>query len=312
MKSILITGSSGFIGGHLKTYLKKLNYNLILLDKDYPISQNNEYAINICDIHSLIKLIQVNNYDIDCIIHLAAIGSVPRSFQDPQYVFQNNVNGFLNILEIIKRYKIPKLIYASSSSVFGDSKSILKTEGEEGKPLSPYALTKKINEDLAELYASKCNLKAIGLRFFNVYGPDQKVDHTYGAVIPRFIDNIIKDQTSDIFGDGNQTRDFTFVGDVVLAIAQVLQHLNYKNINHGVYNIGCGKVTSVSTIYGIIAKQLNKTYLSRFNCGLNRLGDIQHSTADISKFSKEFVWNPIYSLDNGLNITVRSYLKDSI
>lgn len=311
----LVTGGAGFIGSNIVEYLIRYGAGHVrVLD-----NLSNGYYQNIQDFMELpnFEFIQgdICNLDtckealksIDFVLHQAALGSVPRSISDP--VASNNVNisGFLNILVAAKDSKtLKRLVYAASSSTYGDSPLLPKVEGKEGKPLSPYAVTKLVNELYAEVFSKVYGFHSIGLRYFNVFGPKQNPTNPYAAVIPKFIDAALNNIQPKINGDGSIYRDFTFVENVVQAnILSLLSEFELEQ--HEVVNVACGEKTSLNEIWEMIADLAKCKDLHPIYCD-ERSGDIKYSLADISKASRIFNYKPICSVEDGLSITI-SYIK---
>ena len=217
----------------------------------------------------------------DFISHQAALGSVPRSIKNPILTNDVNISGFLNILHAAKdQPSVKKMVYAASSSTYGDSELLPKIEGVEGRPLSPYAVSKSVNEMYAEVYSKTYNFHTIGLRYFNVFGPNQSPDNPYAAVIPIFCKTALEKGVIKIYGDGQTSRDFTFVDNAVQANIRAL-HNNNKLLNHEVFNIACGEMTSLNQIVEILNKYIKSELKIEFLP--ERQGDIKYSLADIGK-----------------------------
>tara|TARA_B100000965_G_C19593450_1_gene759010 strand:- start:2186 stop:3169 length:984 start_codon:yes stop_codon:yes gene_type:complete len=308
----LITGGAGFIGSHIVSYLLKNNAGFVRVIDN--LSNGSLKNINKFSNHKNFEFVEgdINNYDlckgviqnIDFVSHQAARGSVPRSISDPISTNLSNVNGFLNIINACKESsQIKNFIYASSSSVYGDSETLLKSEGSEGKPLNPYALSKTINESYAELYYKLYGFKSIGLRYFNVFGPNQNPDSPYAAVIPIFLKSFLNNLSPVINGDGNTIRDFTYVENAVQANIKALLS---ENINgHVVFNVGCGEKTSLLELINLINEIFSKNIKPVFQD--ERIGDIKISAADISKIKEKLNYNPKVYIKEGLKITLNSY-----
>lgn len=313
--SFLITGGAGFIGSNLVEYLIKYNAGKIrVLDnlsngyyeniKDFIELKNFEFIEgDIRDFGICKKAVEGINY----ISHQAALGSVPRSIADPITTNNVNISGFINMLTAAKESNtLKRLVYAASSSTYGDSPSLPKVEGNEGKPLSPYAVTKLVNEIYADIFSKTYGLHSIGLRYFNVFGPKQSPTNAYAAVIPKFITSALRQTSPAIFGDGETSRDFTFIENVVQANIKAL--LNYTEIQtHEVINIACGERTSLNKLWSLIVKDLNCESLSP-NFNDERVGDVKHSLADISKAQNFINYSPLFDVEKGLKITIE-YLK---
>lgn len=313
-KYFLITGGAGFIGSHIVAYLmhngaKKVrvldnlitgNYNNIKQWENHP---NFEFIEgNICDTATCIHAAEGMDY----LSHQAALGSVPRSIKNPHRTNEINVAGFLNMMLAAKEHNIKQVVYASSSSVYGDEKTLPKKEDKIGSPLSPYAVSKYTNELYAKVFGTTYGMKIIGLRYFNVFGPNQDPNGPYAAVIPIFIDKLNRKQDVFIDGDGEQTRDFTFVENAVQANIRAMLTDNEAAINQ-VYNIAYGENYSVNYLYNSIKDQLESIQEAIYR--ESRIGDVRNSLADISKAKELLGYNPVFSFLDGLPITIKSYIK---
>ena len=249
---------------------------------------------------------------VDFVMHLGALGSVPRSIAKPQDSFQSNVVGFHNLLLALKDLKRPpRMIFSSSSSVYGDSTEMPKREGSEGRPLSPYAFTKKVNEDMARLYSEVFGLPLIGLRYFNVFGPRQNPNGPYAAVIPLWITSLLKGEVIRIHGDGLQSRDFTFVGNVIQAnLRAALQGEN--NCYGKTFNIAAGRRTTLLDLLQMIVTSFRKLGVDRVPevvHGPSRAGDVPHSLASIDLARKYLGYEPTVQIESGVDKTVAWYLN---
>ena len=318
-KRILITGGAGFIGSHLCRFFLKNNYYVRAVD-NYSTGNksniidlfgNNNFEFIEGDIRdlSLCKSICEN---IDFISHQAALGSVPRSIKDPITSNDVNVQGFLNVIFQAQKNKIKKFIYASSSSVYGDNEDLPKRELMVGKPMSPYALTKSINEDYAEIFSKIYGLKTIGLRYFNVFGPNQDPNGPYAAVIPKFINQFLKNKSPVINGDGEFSRDFTYIKNVQLINLLAVESNNTSLFE--VFNVACGKRITINKVAYSIRELLSKHDKNILKIkilnGPNRVGDVPHSLASISKAKDILKYYPNYNFDDGLKETIDWYCKD--
>ncbi len=319
-KTILVTGGSGFIGSNLcETLLEKGN-KVICLDNFSTgnrknishLSLNNNFSLIEGDIRNLEDCTKATK-DADYVLHQAALGSVPRSIKDPITTNQVNVSGFLNMLVASRDNGVKRFVFAASSSTYGDSESMPKVEDVIGKPLSPYAITKYVNELYADIFSKIYGLETIGLRYFNVFGRKQDPNGAYAAVIPKFVSQLIKGESPVINGDGNNSRDFTYIDNVIQANLLSLVTKNEKAINT-IYNIAYGDRNSLNDLMGYL-----KEYLSEFNAkisnidvtyGPQRSGDIPHSHASIDKAKKRLGYNPHYSLQKGLKESVKWYWKN--
>jgi UDP-N-acetylglucosamine 4-epimerase len=240
----------------------------------------------------------------DFVSHQAALGSVPRSINDPITTNDVNINGFLNILIAAKDApNIKRLVYAASSSTYGDSKELPKVEGREGKPLSPYAVTKAVNELYAEVFSKVYGFHSIGLRYFNVFGPKQNPNNPYAAVIPIFCRAFIENFRPTIFGDGITSRDFTFVENAVQANIKALQFKDLKS--HEVFNTACGDEVSLNEIIGHLNNISGKNIKPLYS--IERNGDVKHSKANIEKIKKIIGFIPQFKFNSGLEIVYKWY-----
>lgn len=316
--SFLITGGAGFIGSNLVEYLLKYNAGHVrVLD-----NLSNGYFENIKDFIELpnFQFIEGDIRDletcrkaidgIEFISHQAALGSVPRSILDPITSNEVNISGFLNILTAAKESRtLKQMVYAASSSTYGDSLTLPKVEGNEGNPLSPYAVTKLVNELYADVFSRVYNFNTIGLRYFNVFGPKQNPNNPYAAVIPIFCKHFIETSNVMINGDGNTSRDFTFVENAVQA--NVLTLLNsYKSqlIKHEVFNVACGDRISLNEIVDMLRDLSKKNIEVQF--GPERKGDIKHSMASIQKIKTFCGYEPKIKFKEGLEIVYNWYAQD--
>lgn len=308
----LITGGAGFIGSNIVEYLIRYNAGHVrVLD-----NLSNGYYENIKDFIGLsnFEFIQgdIRNIDacsdavegIDFICHQAALGSVPRSIKDPLASNEVNIVGFLNMLDSAKKSNaLKRFVYAASSSTYGDSTTLPKKEENIGNPLSPYAVTKYVNELYADVYSKVYGFKSIGLRYFNVFGPKQSPDNPYAAVIPLFIKAALSSQKPVINGDGTVSRDFTFVENAVQA--NIKAFFNSVNIErHEVFNIACGKQTDLNKLWSIITSKVGISVTPSY--GSQRPGDIKASLADISKAQTVLQYEPVIDIELGLELTLRA------
>lgn len=311
--SFLITGGAGFIGSNLVNYLLKYGALKVRVldnlstgfDRNLQEFNNNpsfEFIKgDICDLATCIKATE----GIDYVLHHAALGSVPRSINDPIATNQTNVTGFLNMLVAVKDSGVKRMVYAASSSTYGDSTELPKVEERIGKPLSPYAVTKLVNELYADVFAKTYGIKTIGLRYFNVFGPKQDPGGAYAAVIPLFMQALQDGKPAIINGDGSQTRDFTFIENVVQANIKAL--LSEKEPAYPVYNVAFNARVSLNELWDTL-----KT-LAGTDPGINfaptRTGDVRDSLADISRIKDDLGYNPIFDLKQGLEITYSWFNK---
>ncbi|MHB8260637.1 MAG: SDR family oxidoreductase [Bacteroidia bacterium] len=308
-KKILITGGAGFIGSNIVDYLVANKYkHITVLDN---LETGNIHNIqphidaakihfikgSICDYETCLTATQHQ----DIILHQAALGSVPRSILNPLATHQTNATGFINMLEAAHQNKVKRVVYASSSSVYGDDLNMPKKEDIIGNPLSPYAVSKKANELYAAVFASTYQMEIIGLRYFNVFGPKQNPNGQYAAVIPIFIDKLLKNQSPTIFGDGNNTRDFTYIDNVIQANLLAAFTQDKQAINQ-LYNIAYGATTSLNKLVELIAKNLDSN--AKVIYGANRLGEIKDSFASIDKAKKLLNYKPLIDLEEGIKKTI--------
>jgi len=314
---ILITGGAGFIGSNLCEYFLEAGHEVICLDnfstghhhnlKD--IINNPNFKLIEGDIRNIADCVLAVE-GIDFVLHQAALGSVPRSINDPITTNDVNVSGFLNMLVASRDAKIKRFIYAASSSTYGDSQGLPKVEDVIGKPLSPYAITKYVNELYAEIFSKTYGLETIGLRYFNVFGRKQDPNGAYAAVIPKFVMQFMNYESPIINGDGNYSRDFTYIDNVIQMNELAMTIKNPAAVNT-VYNTAFGDRNTLNDLVGYL-----KNYLSEFDSkiadvevihGQNRVGDIPHSLASIDKAKLLLGYNPKYSLQEGLKEAVRWY-----
>ena len=305
----LVTGGAGFIGSNIVEYLLKYEVGqVVVLDnlatgfaenlKAFENAPNFSFIEgDIRDLDTCQKACQ----NIDIILHQAALGSVPRSVKDPITTNSVNIDGFLNMLVAARDQKVKRFVYAASSSTYGDSKQLPKVEENIGRPLSPYAVTKYVNELYADVFAKTYEMEIIGLRYFNVFGPRQSPKGAYAAVIPLFIDALFKNVAPKIHGDGGQTRDFTFVENAVQANIKAAFADNPQAINQ-VYNIAVGDRTSLNQLYQILRAKTDSTLEPEHTPP--RVGDIRDSLADISKARELLGYDPEVRIEEGLGITI--------
>lgn len=314
---ILVTGGAGFIGSNLVEKLLELNYEVVCLDNFSTGKIENIQSFITNKKFTLIEG-DIRNFDdcksackdIDFILHEAALGSVPRSINDPITSNEVNISGFLNMLVAARDAKVKRFIYAASSSTYGDSQSLPKVEDIIGKPLSPYAVTKYVNELYADVFSRTYGLECIGLRYFNVFGERQDPNGAYAAVIPLFIKKLINHETPIINGNGDYSRDFTYIKNVIQANLLAIES-NNKNAINTVFNVAYGERNTINQMVEYL-----KIYLSKFDpsianikniYGSNRIGDIAHSLASIEKAKLLLGYNPTYSLKMGLEKSIDWY-----
>jgi len=316
-KKILVTGGAGFIGSNLTEALLKLNNEVICLDNFAtgkkenitPFTTNPNYTLIEGDIRNLSDC-QLAVKDVDYVLHQAALGSVPRSIKDPITSNEVNVSGFLNMLIASKDSGVKRFIYAASSSTYGDSESLPKVEDKIGKPLSPYAITKYVNELYADVFSKTYGLETIGLRYFNVFGRKQDPNGAYAAVIPKFVSQFMTGKSPVINGNGEFSRDFTYIDNVIQANLLSMITDNKEAINT-VYNVAFGERNTLKDLVELLKKSLTefdpKIKDIQVIYGPNRVGDIPHSLASIDKAKKLLAYNPQFSLEKGLKEAVNWY-----
>ena len=308
----LITGGAGFIGSNLVEYLLKhdAGHVRVLDNLSNGYKANIESFIGLAnfefiegDIRDLDTCIAAMQ-DVDFVSHQAALGSVPRSINDPITSNSVNVSGFLNMLVAQnKSPRIKKLVYAASSSTYGDSKKLPKVEAHIGKPLSPYAVTKLVNEIYADVFFKTYGTKTIGLRYFNVFGPKQSPNGAYAAVIPLFMESIKQNKPPTIHGDGSQTRDFTFVANAVQA--NVRAFFANDQATNQVFNVACGDRISVLQLWDSLQTAAQSSLTPEFIA--TRKGDVKDSLADISKANALMGYDPKYKVQQGLELTWKHF-----
>jgi UDP-N-acetylglucosamine 4-epimerase len=321
-KKILVTGGAGFIGSNLCEKLLESSNRVVCLDNFstgkrenvIPFLKNPTFKLIEGDIREL-ETCRRAVEGIDYVLHEAALGSVPRSINDPITTNEVNVSGFLNMLVAARDAKVKRFVYAASSSTYGDSKSLLKVEDNIGKPLSPYAITKYVNELYADVFAQTYGMECIGLRYFNVFGRRQRPDGAYAAVIPLFIRKLMNHESPVINGDGEYSRDFTYIDNVVQMNLLALETTRPEAVNQ-VYNTAFGERTTLNQLVEYL-----KEYLSGFDGeitkikvlhGPNRAGDIPHSLANIEKAKTLLGYNPQYSMKEGLKEIVKWYYQSAL
>lgn len=320
MKTILITGGAGFIGSNLCEYFLEKGNKVICLDNfSTGHRQNIEHLFKNSNF-TLIEGDIRNSEDcnkatigVDYVLHEAALGSVPRSINDPITSNDVNVSGFLNMLVAARDAKVKRFIYAASSSTYGDSESLPKVENVIGKPFSPYAITKYVNELYAEIFSKTYGLETIGLRYFNVFGRKQDPNGAYAAVIPKFVMQLMNHESPIINGDGNYSRDFTYIDNVIQMNELAIETTNNEAINT-VYNTAYGDRNTLNDLVTYL-----KEYLADYDSkiatidvihGSNRAGDIPHSLASIDKAKTLLGYNPKYSMNEGLKEAVKWYWEN--
>ena len=317
---ILITGGAGFIGSNLCEYFLSKGEEIICLDN---LSTGHFYNIshllenpNFSFIEGDIRNIEICNKaveGVDYVLHQAALGSVPRSILDPVMTNEVNVSGFLNMLVASKNAKVKRFIYAASSSTYGDSEKLPKVEDVIGSPLSPYAITKYVNELYADIFNKTYGLETIGLRYFNVFGKNQDPNSSYAAVIPLFVKQLINHQSPLINGDGSYSRDFTYIENII-QMNELAILTNDKSAINTVYNSAAGQRTSLNELVNYLKEFLTK-YDSEIakveiKYGPLRDGDIPHSHASVEKAKKLLGYNPKFQIKQGLKEAVDWYWKN--
>jgi len=313
-KSILITGGAGFIGSHIAEYL--LGQNACQVRVIDNLSNGLTANIDLFRDNRNYQFMEgdLTDYDtclkacdgIDLVCHQAAVGSVPRSVKNPMNTNNSNVSGFVNMAFAAKEQGIKRFVYASSSSVYGSENSLPKVEEKTGDPLSPYAVSKKTNELYAHVFGQLYGMEFIGLRYFNVFGPRQDPDGPYAAVMPLFVKALLNNQAPYIDGDGEQTRDFTYVANAVQANMLALTTSNSEAFNQ-VYNVAVGENYTVNYMFEAIRKQLNSDQQAIYREA--RPGDIRNSLADIGKAKRLLGYQPSHKFSDGLPITVEYFKK---
>ena len=319
-KTILVTGGAGFIGSNLCEALLEKGNKVICLDNFATgkrenlekLLKNSNFTLFEGDIRNLEDCLKASQ-GVDYVLHQAALGSVPRSIKDPITSNEVNVSGFLNMLVAARDNGVKRFVYAASSSTYGDSESMPKVEDVIGKPLSPYAITKYVNELYADIFSKTYGLETIGLRYFNVFGRKQDPNGAYAAVIPKFVSQLMNGESPVINGDGNYSRDFTYIDNVIQANLLSLVTTNENAINT-IYNVAYGDRNTLNDLMGYL-----KEYLSEFDSkilnvdviyGPNRAGDIPHSHASVAKAKENLNYNPQFSLQQGLKESVKWYWEN--
>ena len=320
MYKILITGGAGFIGSNLCEYFLSMGHLVICLDNFstghkkniLPILSNKNFTLIEGDIRN-IETCQKAVEGVDYVLHQAALGSVPRSINHPQTTNDVNISGFLNILVASRDAGVKRMIYAASSSTYGDSENLPKVENIIGKPLSPYAITKYVNELYADVFYKTYGFETIGLRYFNVFGKNQDPDGAYAAVIPKFIKQFIDYQSPVINGDGNFSRDFTHIDNVILMNELAMTTNNQAAINQ-VFNTAYGDRTTLNDLVNLIKENLikfdEKIFKIEVEYGPIRLGDIPHSLASVEKAERILDYKPKHNLSEGLKKSIPWYWEN--
>lgn len=318
-KRVVVTGAAGFIGSNLCARLLEQSNTVIAIDnlstgkpENLKKFQSNPgFLFHIEDITSSIRLPELFT-GADVVFHQAALGSVPRSIENPMVTHLVNATGFLNILETCRKTGVKRLVYASSSSVYGDSSVLPKSEGQLGNPLSPYAVSKITNELYASVYSRVYNIECVGLRYFNVFGPGQDPNGPYAAAIPRFIRSLRRGISPVIFGDGEQTRDFTFIDNVVQA--NIKAAMADGSSAGKVYNIACGNSVTVNKMFEVIRGLLSEKdkEIMKVQPAYEpaRTGDVRFSLADISLAKRDLGYQPAYTFEKGMRLAVEWYWEN--
>lgn len=312
--SFLVTGGAGFIGSNLIEYLLKYKARKVRVLDNF----SNGYRENLKDFlnNPSFELIEGDIRDletckaamnnIDYVSHQAALGSVPRSIEDPATTNAVNINGFLNMMIALKESKtVKRMVYAASSSTYGDSKTLPKVEDTIGNPLSPYAVTKYVNELYADVFAKTYQTDVIGLRYFNIFGPKQSPNGAYAAVIPLFMQALKDGKSPIIHGDGEQTRDFTFIDNAIQA--NIKGFFASNKASNQVFNVACGERISVNTLWNTLKKVADSNLEA--NYVPSRQGDVKDSLADVSKAKKLLDYHPEVSVEEGLKITWSNFIN---
>ena len=317
---ILITGGAGFIGSNLVEKFLAQNNEVVVLDNFSTGKRENLAAFADNKAFTLIEGDIRNMSDcqkaldgVEYVLHEAALGSVPRSIKDPMTSTEVNILGFVNMLYAASQAKVKRFVYAASSSTYGDSKTLPKQEDVIGKPLSPYAITKYVNELYAENFHNLYGISTIGLRYFNVFGRRQDPHGAYAAVIPKFVINLLRHEPIKINGDGSYSRDFTYIDNVLQANELALLAENPQAVNT-VYNTACGSRTTLNELFEYLKAELTEFDPAVANAeaihGPERSGDIPHSLADISKAAGVLGYKPTHSVKEGLHECCKWYAEN--
>ena len=317
---ILVTGGAGFIGSNLTDFLLAQQAQVVVLDNFSTGKRENLIPAGKCENFTLIEG-DIRDLEcclqtaagVDCIVHLAALGSVPRSIKDPATSVAVNVTGFVNILAAAQQCGVKKVVYASSSSVYGDAPELPKVESRTGTPLSPYALTKAVDELFAANFHRVYGLDTVGLRFFNVFGRRQDPHGAYAAVIPKFASALLKHSSPVINGDGSFSRDFTYIDNVIQAVCLAVDTGNPAAVNQ-TYNVACGGRMTLNELFEALRQNLAlfdpaiSGVVPQY--GATRAGDIPHSLADISKAEQLLGYKPEFSAVQGIAETAKWYFDN--
>lgn len=316
---ILVTGGAGFIGSNLVEALLAQNNEVVVLDNFmtgkmenlFPFSSNPRFRLIVGDIRDMAKCREAVA-GMDYVLHEAAIGSVPHSIENPMLSTGVNIGGFVNMLYAAQEAKVKRFVYAASSSTYGDSEALPKVEDEIGKPLSPYAITKYVDELFAENFTALYGIETIGLRYFNVFGRRQDPAGAYAAVIPKFVMGLMKHEPPVINGDGSYSRDFTYVDNVIQANQLALLTKNPAAVNQ-VYNVAFGERTTLNQLLGYLRENLMELDSEIAEVGLKygppRTGDIPHSVACIKKAKTLLGYEPEFNVRQGLKQATQWYFE---
>jgi nucleoside-diphosphate-sugar epimerase len=317
-RRVLVTGGAGFIGSHIVEVLVESGFTVRVLDNfstgkrenfehlaDGTIKPGRDFEVIEADIRDY-EAVERAASGMTGILHQAALGSVPRSVEDPVTTQQVNADGTLNIFLAARNADVARVVFASSSAVYGDSQEMPRKEGSEGNPLSPYALTKRVNEDYSKLFLDLYGCETIGLRYFNVYGPRQDPDSPYAAVIPRFVSALLRGDQPVIYGTGKQTRDFTYVRDIVEANRLALEAPSSSCGRS--YNVGLGGQNSLLELLDILIELLGVDIVPSFDPP--RAGDVMHSSADASLAYEALRYRACTGLRDGLTASIDWYRRN--
>jgi UDP-glucose 4-epimerase len=301
-RSVLVTGGAGFIGSHVAQRFAQQGFAVRVLDDLSSGTRANcdaSWAFHEADVCDAAALDRATD-GTEVVVHMAAFTSVPESFERFRECYRTNVLGTFNALEACVRYRVRKLVFASSSAVYAELPDAPKTEDDCPEPISPYAVSKLEGEHLLETYGQARGLASVAMRFFNVYGPRQPAVSAYAAAVPIFMQRGLRGEPLTIYGDGHQTRDFVFVGDVAAAVFQAAQ-----SEETGVYNVGTGQPVEVLELADTIVNLTGGTGSYRFEAP--RPGDVRSSTADVTRIEKTLGWRPAHSPEQGLRETLEWY-----
>jgi UDP-N-acetylglucosamine/UDP-N-acetylgalactosamine 4-epimerase len=321
----LVTGVAGFIGSNLLEQLLLLGQTVVGLDNFSTGHRHNLDMVKTAvgeNAWSRFSLIEGDLRDLatcqqatkgaDYVLHQAALGSVPRSLEDPIRTHESNINGFLNILLAGRDAGVKRFVYAASSSTYGDHPGLPKIEDRIGKPLSPYAVTKYVNELYADVFGRCYGLENIGLRYFNVFGPRQDPDGAYAAVIPKWFGSLLRDESIYINGDGETSRDFCFIDNVVQMNLLAATTENPEAINQ-VYNVAVGDRTTLNELYGLIRERVATQFPEKSTVEAIyrdfRAGDVRHSQANVDKAKTLLAYSPTHNIREGMQVAAEYYLK---